>query len=303
MDADGMKVDELEALLDRLAADGRRPKFIYSVPSFQNPAGVTLSAERRRRLVELAREREVLVVEDNPYGLLRYEGEPQQPLYQLDGGDYVIYVGTLSKILSPGIRLGWAVRAAARDGEDRARQAGHRPLHLDPLPVLRPRVLRRGPVARLHRQPLRHLQRPDATRCSTRSSGTSPSRRSWTRPERRPVRVGDPALLHRHLGPAREGAARERCLRPRRGRVRRRRSAAATRCGSTSRAPPRRRSARASGGSAGWSASRWRSTQTITGEHRAPRPRRGAQRADPGATEPPDADVVPLRRRRAGTAR
>jgi 2-aminoadipate transaminase len=109
MDDDGMRVDELESLMDRLAADGRKPKFIYSVPSFQNPAGVTLSLERRRRLVELARSREVLVVEDNPYGLLRYEGEPQVPLYQLDGGDYVIYVGTLSKILSPGIRLGWAV--------------------------------------------------------------------------------------------------------------------------------------------------------------------------------------------------
>ena len=109
MDADGMLVDELEALLDRLEAEGRRPKFIYSVPSFQNPAGVSLSAERRRRLVEIAREREVLVVEDNPYGLLRYEGEPLPPLYQLDGGDYVIYIGTFSKVLSPGIRLGWCV--------------------------------------------------------------------------------------------------------------------------------------------------------------------------------------------------
>ena len=109
MDDEGMVVDELEALLDRLASSGRRPKFIYSVPSFQNPAGVTLSAERRLRLVELARAREVLLVEDNPYGLLRYEGEPEAPLYQLDGGDYVIYIGTLSKILSPGIRLGWAV--------------------------------------------------------------------------------------------------------------------------------------------------------------------------------------------------
>jgi 2-aminoadipate transaminase len=107
MDSDGMRIDALEALLDRLAADGRRPKFIYSVPSFQNPAGVTLSAERRRRLVELARERELLVVEDNPYGLLRYEGEPTEPLYKLDGGDYVLYLGTFSKILSPGIRLGW----------------------------------------------------------------------------------------------------------------------------------------------------------------------------------------------------
>lgn len=109
MDDEGMRIDELEKLCERLAQDGRKPKFIYSVPSFQNPAGVTLSLERRRRLVELARTREILVVEDNPYGLLRYEGDPEPPLYQLDGGDYVIYVGTLSKILSPGIRIGWAV--------------------------------------------------------------------------------------------------------------------------------------------------------------------------------------------------
>jgi Transcriptional regulators containing a DNA-binding HTH domain and an aminotransferase domain (MocR family) and their eukaryotic orthologs len=108
-DEDGMRVDELEKVLDRLADEGRRAKFIYSVPTFQNPAGVTLSLQRRRRLVELARSREVLVAEDNPYGLLRYEGEPLPPLYQLDGGDYVIYLGTFSKILSPGIRLGWAV--------------------------------------------------------------------------------------------------------------------------------------------------------------------------------------------------
>ena len=87
--------------------DGRRPKFIYSVPSFQNPAGVTLSPERRRWLIEICRERELLVVEDNPYGLLRYGGEPVDPLYKLDGGDYVLYLGTFSKILSPGIRLGW----------------------------------------------------------------------------------------------------------------------------------------------------------------------------------------------------
>jgi 2-aminoadipate transaminase len=108
-DDEGMRVDELEALLARLDGEGRRPKFVYSVPSFQNPAGVTLSLERRRRLVELAQSRELLVVEDNPYGLLRFGGEPLPPLYQLDGGDFVIYIGTFSKILSPGIRLGWAV--------------------------------------------------------------------------------------------------------------------------------------------------------------------------------------------------
>jgi 2-aminoadipate transaminase len=108
-DEDGMRIEELEAVLAKLDTEGRRPKFVYSVPAFQNPAGVTLSLERRRRLVELARQRELLVVEDNPYGLLRFGGEPLPPLYQLDGGDFVIYVGTFSKILSPGIRLGWAV--------------------------------------------------------------------------------------------------------------------------------------------------------------------------------------------------
>ena len=109
MDDDGMRVDELEATLDRLDAEGRRPKFIYTIPNFQNPAGVTLSLPRRRRLVEVARERELLVLEDNPYGLLRYEGDPPPPLLSLDGGVYVMYLGTFSKILSPGIRLGWVV--------------------------------------------------------------------------------------------------------------------------------------------------------------------------------------------------
>jgi 2-aminoadipate transaminase len=108
-DEDGMDVEVLEQLLGELRAEGRRPKFIYSVPSFQNPAGVTMSLRRRQRLVELARANEILVVEDNPYGLLRYGGEPLPPLYQLDGGDFVIYIGTFSKILSPGIRLGWTV--------------------------------------------------------------------------------------------------------------------------------------------------------------------------------------------------
>jgi 2-aminoadipate transaminase len=135
IDSDGMPIDELEAVLDRLAAEGRRPKFIYTIPNFQNPGGVTMSLPRRRRLIEVARERELLVLEDNPYGLLRYEGEPLPTLYSLDasvgaggaanaggpggGGsdglssDLVIYLGTFSKILSPGLRLGWAVAPRA----------------------------------------------------------------------------------------------------------------------------------------------------------------------------------------------
>jgi 2-aminoadipate transaminase len=109
MDGDGMLIDELEATLDRLEAEGRRPKFIYTIPTFQNPGGVTMSLPRRRRLVQVAAERELLVLEDNPYGLLRYEGEPLPTLYSLDGGRFVIYLGTFSKILSPGVRTGWAV--------------------------------------------------------------------------------------------------------------------------------------------------------------------------------------------------
>src|SRR3954452_2594275 len=109
MDANGMRVDLLEETLDSLEREGRRPKFIYTVPTFQNPAGVTMSMERRRRLVEVANERELLVLEDNPYGMLRYEGEALPPLRLLDGGVYVMYLGTFSKILSPGIRLGWIV--------------------------------------------------------------------------------------------------------------------------------------------------------------------------------------------------
>src|SRR3712207_8946013 len=95
-----MRIDELGKTLDRLEREGRRPKFIYTIPSFQNPAGVTMSLERRRRLVEIARRRELLVLEDNPYGMLRYEGEPLPTLFSLDGGEFVIYLGTFSKILS-----------------------------------------------------------------------------------------------------------------------------------------------------------------------------------------------------------
>src|ERR671936_1033975 len=74
MDADGMRIDLLEQALERLDREARKPKFIYTIPNFQNPAGVTMSLERRVRLVEIAHERELLALEDNPYKLLRYDG-------------------------------------------------------------------------------------------------------------------------------------------------------------------------------------------------------------------------------------
>ena len=111
MDRDGMRIDELESTLDELERAGHRPKFIYTVPNFHNPAGVTLSLERRHELVRIASERELLVLEDNPYGLLRYEGAPLPTLRSLDE-DFVIYASTFSKILSPGVRLGWTAAPA-----------------------------------------------------------------------------------------------------------------------------------------------------------------------------------------------
>ena len=109
LDEDGMRMDLLQEQLERLDREGRRPKFIYTIPNFQNPGGVTMSLERRKELVRIATERELLILEDNPYGLLRYEGEPLPSLFTLSGGEFVIYLGTFSKILSPGVRLGWTV--------------------------------------------------------------------------------------------------------------------------------------------------------------------------------------------------
>jgi 2-aminoadipate transaminase len=86
--------------------------FLYTIPTFQNPSGRTLSLERRRRLVELARERELLVLEDDPYGLVRYEGEPLPSLFELAEGEGVAYASSFSKTVAPGLRVGWFVLPA-----------------------------------------------------------------------------------------------------------------------------------------------------------------------------------------------
>jgi len=105
LDGNGMRMDLLEEELRRLGPRGA--KFIYTIPNFQNPGGVTMSAERRRRLLELSREYDVPVIEDDPYGRLRFEGGHVKSLRSLD--DEVIYLGTFSKIFAPGLRLGWMV--------------------------------------------------------------------------------------------------------------------------------------------------------------------------------------------------
>jgi DNA-binding transcriptional MocR family regulator len=104
LDDEGMVVDQLEEALLR----GERPTFVYTVPNFHNPAGVTMSRKRREQLVALCREAHLPIVEDNPYGLLRFEGDREPTLRSLDPHN-VIYVGTVSKVFSPGVRVGWAV--------------------------------------------------------------------------------------------------------------------------------------------------------------------------------------------------
>jgi 2-aminoadipate transaminase len=116
MDEDGMRLDLLEEALQK-----QSPKLLYLLPNFQNPSGITLSELRRQRIVELACRYQVPILEDDPYGQLRFEGDHLTPLFVLDrercslpGGEpeeHVLYVGTLSKLLAPGLRIGWIVGA------------------------------------------------------------------------------------------------------------------------------------------------------------------------------------------------
>lgn len=105
MDEDGIRTDELRQQL----AQGLKPKLLYTVPDFQNPTGVTMSVERRRELVELANLYNFIILEDSPYREIRFEGENLPTLKSMDTEDRVIFLGSFSKVLAPGMRLGWAV--------------------------------------------------------------------------------------------------------------------------------------------------------------------------------------------------
>jgi len=113
-DEEGLDPDALEEALKR----GEKPAFVYLIPTFQNPSGRTLSEERRRRIAELAREHDVLVLEDDPYSLVRFEGEPLPSLFELSGGE-IAYSSSFSKTIAPGLRVGWFVlpEPLARDLE------------------------------------------------------------------------------------------------------------------------------------------------------------------------------------------
>ncbi len=107
LDEHGMIPGKLEETLDRLEGEGRRPRLIYIIPDFQNPAGVTIPGERRAEIVKIARDRDYLIVEDTPYRQIRFRGE-HQPTFQSLAPERVLSLYTFSKIMLPGFRLGWA---------------------------------------------------------------------------------------------------------------------------------------------------------------------------------------------------
>ena len=112
MDDSGIVPEALSAAISRVASQGRRVKFLYTVPSFHNPAGITMAASRRLEVLRICEEAGLLVVEDNPYGLLGFEGEPLRPL-RAHARDGVVYLGSFSKTIAAGLRVGWAVAPPA----------------------------------------------------------------------------------------------------------------------------------------------------------------------------------------------
>ncbi len=109
LDNDGMKMDDLESILKDLNEKGIKPKFIYTIPDFHNPAGVTMSIERRKKLLSIAEREDLLIIEDSPYRMIRFRGEHIPSLYALNKGKRVMSLFTFSKILVPGFRLGWII--------------------------------------------------------------------------------------------------------------------------------------------------------------------------------------------------
>ncbi|MHA7140260.1 PLP-dependent aminotransferase family protein [Arthrobacter sp. Bz4] len=108
MDDDGLIPEALEQRITELQSEGRTIKALYTIPSFNNPSGITLKASRRQVIVDICKKHNILVLEDNPYGLLRFDGKPLTPLREGNPDD-VIYLGSFSKIFAPGVRLGWAL--------------------------------------------------------------------------------------------------------------------------------------------------------------------------------------------------
>jgi DNA-binding transcriptional MocR family regulator len=178
LDDDGLDPDALERLLDA----GPEPAFLYTIPTFQNPSGLTLSTERRRRLADVAAERGLLVLEDDPYGLIRFEGEPEPSLFSLDRAGVVAYSSSFSKTIAPGLRVGYFVLP---DAVESALEAAASATYITPSLL---------PQATVHEFVSRGLFEPNVERSSgllrarrdamlAALDGSFPDEARWSRPE------------------------------------------------------------------------------------------------------------------------
>ena len=179
MDEEGLDPDALE---HELRSRSESPSFLYTIPTFQNPSGRTLSAERRARLVEIVREHALPVLEDDPYGLVRFEGEAQAGLHELEGGELVTYTSSFSKTVAPGVRTGYFVlpEGEAAAFEERAVSTYISPPFL-PQAIVAEFVARRRFEPNLERVRDELRSRRDAMLAAL--GAHAPAGSSWSRPE------------------------------------------------------------------------------------------------------------------------
>ena len=178
MDDEGLDLDALEAEL----AKGGPVSFLYTIPTFQNPSGRTIGTERRRRLVEIAAAHDLPILEDDPYGRVRYDGEPLPSIHELEGGERVTFTSSFSKTVAPGLRIGYFVvpQALVSSYDDQAVSTYISPEPAAPghrLRAHRPRGVRAQPRSRP-----RPAQGVARTRCSPRSRRRCPPARAGARP-------------------------------------------------------------------------------------------------------------------------
>ena len=195
MDDDGLIPEDLERKLRE-----NRPKMLYTIPTFQNPSGRTLSLERRRAVAELAERYDVLVLEDDPYRDIRYSGEELPPIKHFDVTDHVITAGSFSKIFSPGSRLGYVAAEAGVTRQLAAAKSATNS-HTSMLPRSCAPSSSSGASIRPSPEDLRSVPQAPG-RDAPVHRPLFPRRHQAQRPRRRPLHLGGAARRHRHHGPA-----------------------------------------------------------------------------------------------------
>ncbi len=211
MDANGLVPDALRAAIAAVQASGRTIKFLYTIPNFHNPAGVTMSIPRRAEVLDICRAAGVLVLEDNPYGLLGFDTEPMRAL-RADEAEGVIYLGSFSKTFSPGMRVGWALAPhAVREKLVLAQEAATLCPPAFSQMAVSAYLTKHDWLGQIKQMREMYRERRDAMIEALHDF--MPAGVHVERPGRRLLRVGDPAAGHRRQGDAAARGHREGRLR------------------------------------------------------------------------------------------